>query len=579
MKKQIFLLFICLDIFINYDDAQVIPGSIVEESIPTYLSAPAAGCKRTIRVVILRYLPTTDGVNIDVAKAPDFWSLGDCTLDVIKANIDKFNAGLKFSLEEGSKFHGYKDLTALPYLGYKVLKFWTIYDQIPISTTYQLYTIQGYGVYQPDFIQVYNDFGLQQYIEANKVDEVWIWFGGCALPGWPSYDPALHLPENFVEGPESDMASPTTGDISNSYRFPNDIPICNRTVVVYCYNFRRTQAEAVHDHGHQLESMFKYAAEQQDGNYNLFVHNFSGWGINYSSPPLGRAGDCHHPPNTTVDYDYLNTTLVQSDIEDWIPIGGPQKYVNVNTWANLNYSWPAPGYFPQQTESQWYIYWMQNMPGYNNQIPYNGHNMTNWWQFVSDWDSCSNTHTGLYFSQLINQQLSNITLNHDQFECYPATSTITLAGNNTTFHVKSQAFAMLVAGHDIHMLPGTKVDNGGFLTAFINADGTYCNGLLKPVSEEVENEEIPARGRQDNSFFSIYPNPSRGSFILEMKDELITEKTRTEIYDCHGEKVFMKEGAACRSQHISLSGALSCIYLVRVTSGIKSGTLRIIIQN
>ncbi|NTW23799.1 MAG: T9SS type A sorting domain-containing protein, partial [Lentimicrobium sp.] len=192
---------------------------------------------------------------------------------------------------------------------------------------------------------------------------------------------------------------PTTGDISNSYRFPDDLYILDSTYVVYCQNFRRTQAEAVHNHGHQLESIYKYISDRQDGNISMFVQNFSGWGDNnYTMPPIGRAGDTHHPPNTTSDYDYLNTTLVDSDIEDWKPAGGTVKQVNVDTWGNLVYAWPGDPDFSQRKESQWYLYWMQNMPGYQNTIPYNTYTMTNWWHFTSDWDLCYVENTGLYGS-------------------------------------------------------------------------------------------------------------------------------------------------------------------------------------
>lgn len=117
-------------------NAQVMPGSIIEEEIDTYLATPAAGSIKTVPVIVLRYLPTTDGVNLDVSKATDYWDKGEITLSDLKANIDKYLAGLKFSLEEGSKFHGYKDPGTVPYLGYKVFKFWSIYDQIPISSVY-----------------------------------------------------------------------------------------------------------------------------------------------------------------------------------------------------------------------------------------------------------------------------------------------------------------------------------------------------------------------------------------------------------------------------------------------------------
>ena len=97
------------------------------------------------------------------------------------------------------------------------------------------------------------------------------------------------------------------------------------------------------------------------------------------------------PPNTTKHYDYTGTrALVNSDIEDWTPDNsGAQRLVNVDTYGNLTYPWPDPNpaAIPQRVESQWYIYWMQSMPGHENRIRYGNKNMTNWWVFTADWDA------------------------------------------------------------------------------------------------------------------------------------------------------------------------------------------------
>jgi hypothetical protein len=568
MKKSCF--FIVVFFAFGYTlYSQVIPGSIVDEPVNPYLATPVAGHVKTVPVVILRYLPTTDGMNLDVAKATDYWDLGYITLTQLKANIDKYLAGLKFSLEEGSKFHGYKDPSAVPYLGYKVLKFWTIYDQIPISSTFQLGTAGGYPVYEPDFIHVYNDFGLQQYIEANGVEEIWIWFGQCAMPGWPSYNPAIHLPQNYVEFVESNMASPVTGDISNSHRFPNDIPIASKTAVVYCYNFRRSQAEAVHNHGHQLESIYKYTAEQQDGNYNLFVHDFSGWGENYSTPPLGRAGDCHHPPNTTADYDYLNTTLVQSDIEDWKPAVGQKKWVNVNTWGNLSYAWPAGYNFPQLTESQWYIYWMQNMPGYCSAIPYNSNYMTNWWQFTSDWDSCNINDVGLYAAVLSNLQVSNTTIAAGTDKCFNAAQTITVAGDGTTVKVEGGGTATFISGQKVLLKPVTKVLSGGYLHAYITTTSAYCGSAFKPLVENPENsadDPQPADQNLKINRIRIYPNPASDFIMIEFDQTKTPAEVFVSIYNMSGKPVHQQWMRGEGIRQLPLTGVPAGIYLVQVQS-------------
>ena len=91
-------------------------------------------------------------------------------------------------------------------------------------------------------------------------------------------------------------------------------------------------------------------------------------------------------------------TLVESDIEDWTPDNsGTKKLVNVDTYGKLKYAWPDtdPDKIVQRVESQWYIYWMQNMPGHNNSIQYKDKDMTNWWLFTADWDKAISAGVGL----------------------------------------------------------------------------------------------------------------------------------------------------------------------------------------
>ena len=103
------------------------------------------------------------------------------------------------------------------------------------------------------------------------------------------------------------------------------------------------------------------------------------------------------PPNTVVGYDYLNPTAVASDIEDWRPDnGGTKKGVSVTTWANHVHRWPGAADFPQRAESQWYIYWFQNMPGRGNTIRHGTDYMTNWWAFTGDWHAAVRANLGLH---------------------------------------------------------------------------------------------------------------------------------------------------------------------------------------
>ena len=125
------------------------------------------------------------------------------------------------------------------------------------------------------------------------------------------------------------MSSPVTGDISNSDRDPNDLPVFAHTWTMYGINIRRSQAEALHNVGHQMEA----------------IHN---------------------------------TRVVQTDIEDWTPANtGAKTGVSRSTWFGLTYPWPGVPLFGQREESQWYTYWFQNFPGRGNRSPHGANWMTN----------------------------------------------------------------------------------------------------------------------------------------------------------------------------------------------------------
>ncbi|MBK8245858.1 MAG: Ig-like domain-containing protein [Gemmatimonadetes bacterium] len=356
-----------------------------------FLTTPAAGATWEIPVVIVAYIPTADARTIDVRKAPDFWDLLPFSLDTMEQRVLDYARRIKLAREQGSTFRGYKNPLALPSIGIRVTDVIVTYEHIPASTTRHPLT-QGFF---PDYHKIFADHGLVAYMQARGIKEVWdAWTGFDA--GFPSYNPAIHDLKDIRAGSESNMASPLTGDISNSYRYPNDLPLLSYTWTMYGINIRRSQAEAVHNVGHQMEALLGYAARRQDGNPNLFWRDFVGLDASDKWAP-GRAGATHFPPNATGDYDYHNTRVIQSDIEDWTPANAGQKTaISRSTWYNLVYPWPGVTSFGQREESQWYVYWFQNFPGRGNRIPRGSAWMTNWWAFMGDWDSSIRSGLGLY---------------------------------------------------------------------------------------------------------------------------------------------------------------------------------------
>lgn len=360
----------------------------IEENIDPYLSTPAQNYLYEMPVVIIRYLPSSDGINLDTAYAPGYGSLEPVSLSSMESSLDLFDKRTKFMLEEGSKFHGYKDPNAVPSLGYRIVKKITVYEPPPPGKLW--YMKDDRKVFYVDNNAIFERFGLSSFIETNNVKEVWLNYG-YITPGWPSYDPAIHGPEAMIDIVESNMSSPTTGDISNSGRLNDDLPILNHTYTVYDYNIRRSHAENVENHMHQLESLYVYVDR------NLFWDKCAGF-VNGKITTPARCGWTHFPPNGTEDYDWTNNTFISSDIEDWTPDNtGQRKLVNCDTWCSIPRNWPD-NYtnWSYEYASNWFLYLMQNWPGYANQIRYGSNTMTNWWEFTADWDKAITSHLGLY---------------------------------------------------------------------------------------------------------------------------------------------------------------------------------------
>jgi hypothetical protein len=342
----------------------------VVEALDPFLTTPAAGYIYEMPVVIISYLPTADGVHLD-ANLADWGN----PLDDMRTDIATKNNRVKFSLEEGSRFRGFDNPDAPPSLGYRVVEHITVFEPLPRGPG-------GPEYFQPDYRQILERLGAEHWVNDLGVKEIWLW--------------GYHHGEIYPV--ESNMSSPTTGDISNSWRL-DDLPVYDHTYVLYNYNFTRSQAEAVHDHGHQLESILSHVDWLQNGNSNFFWRRFSGRDTN-DHEIMGRCGNTHIPPNTLEHYDYLNPNTVQCDIRAWTPAGGPTTAVNYHTWGDHPYDWPYGEWdFGQREESQWYIFWMQSMPGFANTIPWQSTTLNNWWVFTADWDAAINAGLGLYGAQ------------------------------------------------------------------------------------------------------------------------------------------------------------------------------------
>jgi hypothetical protein len=171
----------------------------------------------------------------------------------------------------------------------------------------------------------------------------------------------------------------------------------------------------------------------------------------------------------------------------------------------------------------------------------------------------------------VNLNLNNVTVMGTQ--CFNATQTITVAGNNTTFTVMNGGRATLIAGQNILFYPGTMVEPGGYLWGYIAPGGPYCEPPVKAqvLSGATETPTVP-----EKSFFRVYPNPTTGEFTLDLDGYVPGEVISMEVFNTKGEKIASAIMTDERRQQFSLSGKPAGLYLVRVITGNRNGMSRIV---
>ena len=177
-----------------------------------------------------------------------------------------------------------------------------------------------------------------------------------------------------------------------------------------------------------------------------------------------------------------------------------------------------------------------------------------------------------------NFPLQNIIVSNGMFQCFDATQTITVAGNNTQFIVQSGGEAELVAGKNIIMLTGTRVMSGGRLLARITTTDDYCTQNKSLMSSD-DNDVLFEKSLIENKdFFRIYPNPTTGYFILELLNEVKGQNTIVEVYTMLGSKIMVEELPADKLYQFDLTQYNPGIYLIKVIQGNNYGVEKLIRQ-
>lgn len=311
-----------------------------------------------IPVLVVRYFPT-NGPNLDLRVTGD---VGD-SLAAIRAKTDRQTREAIAALEEGSRYRGYFNSNAEPALRYEVVGNTEFLEALPT------WRKPGHETPMTDYQEILCRVNIKEWVERKGVKQVWIWgYHGGKVDLW-----------------ESNMAS-RFGDVSNSDRDPNDLPVLSRTYTVYHYNYQRGTSEAIEDHMHQIEAVLNHfdgrdSTPEEKWSSLLFWGRFVGSDRTHKIVRPG-CGWAHYPPNGEQDYDWANPRYVETDMDDWKPDGsGKKELMNCERWGG--------------DSLRWFIYWMQHLPGPNNGLSFDGKPLRNWWVFIGDFDLATTRELGL----------------------------------------------------------------------------------------------------------------------------------------------------------------------------------------
>ncbi len=173
--------------------------------------------------------------------------------------------------------------------------------------------------------------------------------------------------------------------------------------------------------------------------------------------------------------------------------------------------------------------------------------------------------------------VQNVTIPSAQTSCYNATADLLVGGGGTTVTVQSGGSATFIAGHRISFLPGTSANAGSYLHGYITTNGVYCG---VPAAPQAGSGEV--RGQDelspDHSLFSVYPNPTTGTFMVELEGNVARERIQVDIYRTQGNKIVTREVASDGKHEFSLSDQPAGVYFIRIVCGNLTETVKLIKQ-
>jgi uncharacterized protein (TIGR02145 family) len=236
------------------------------------------------------------------------------------------------------------------------------------------------------------------------------------------------------------------------------------------------------------------------------------------------------------------------------------------------------GFYNLGTQAYWWsssehntyhsAYWSMS---YNvNGLP----NLANWYKEDGYSVRCVKTYTPGIIKTL---NLNDISIPPDPDDCFAASSQITVSD----FTVANGGSVTLVTGHSgkILLQEGTQVQYGGYLRAWIDVAGNYCDQPESMLASDTQNESLQQTfklAEQSQAGLKVYPSPTTGDFTVELHGYEESETVLIQIFSMQGNLLSAQKLPASSLYSMSLKNRQPGFYLVRVVMNDQLGVAKVV---
>ena len=171
--------------------------------------------------------------------------------------------------------------------------------------------------------------------------------------------------------------------------------------------------------------------------------------------------------------------------------------------------------------------------------------------------------------------LENQRVSAGQSFCFNATDYITVGTTGNGFRVADSGSVSLISGGVILLLPNTRIDSGGYLSARITTTAGYCGSEDNSVPVLRNDLKMVESALPSDPLFRIIPDSDKDCFRLEIPSGKENQTARVTLYNMMGDGLLNQEisaGVPCR---ITLREKPAGLYFIRVSLGEDASVIKL----